>query len=207
MPRFEAMHVTPAARRAYRRAFTLVEAMVATSITAVAGSALLLGISSSLKTTNDVLNQSLAAGVAQRLMDEIAGKLYCGDPTQPYQYPLGPDAYEAGSVCRERYNDIDDYNVFSSQPPKDCWGVAIGADDGQGGTRDPHFQIGASLFANWQQNVSVYYVNPANLSQALPAGQTSDYRAVEVTINFKDPVQGTRLLTTVRRVFTYVPSQ
>jgi MSHA pilin protein MshD len=203
----KAPHIMPAARRARRGAFTLVEAVVATSITAVAGSALLLGISSSLKTTNDVLYQSLAAGLAQRLMDEIAGKLYCGDPTVPYQYPLGPNAYESGSVCRERYDDIDDYNGFSCQPPKDCWGVAIGTDDGQGGTRDPKFQISSSHFANWQQSVSVYYVNSANLSQALPAGQTSDYRAAEVKIYFKDPNQGTRLLTTLRRVFTYVPSQ
>jgi type II secretory pathway pseudopilin PulG len=207
MSSLEAVHVMLTARRIRRRAFTLVEAVVATSITAVAGSALLLGISSSLKTTNDVLYQSLAAGLAQRLMDEIAGKLYCGDPTTPYEYPLGPSAYESGGVCRERYTDTGDYNGFSAQPPKDYWGVAIGTEDGQGGTRDPHFQISSSLFANWQQSVSVYYVNPANLSQALPAGQTSDYRAAEVKIYFKDPNQGTRLLTTLRRVFTHVPSQ
>jgi type II secretory pathway pseudopilin PulG len=200
------MHATPAARGAHRRAFTLVEAMVATSITAVAGSALLLGISSSLKTTNDVLNQALAAGLAQRLTDEIAGKLYC-DPTAPYAYPLGPNAYEAGSVCRERYFETGAYNGFSAQPPKDYWGIAIGTEDGQGGTRDPTFQISSSLFANWQQSVSVYYVNPANLSQALPAGQTSDYRAAEVKIYFRDPNQGTRLLTTLRRVYANVPSQ
>ncbi|MBI3839460.1 MAG: prepilin-type N-terminal cleavage/methylation domain-containing protein [Planctomycetia bacterium] len=194
------------ARRTRRRAFTLVEAVVATSITAVAGSALLLGINSSLKTTNDVLYQSVSAGLAQRLMDEIAGKLYC-DPTAPYQYPLGPNAYESGSVCRERYYETGAYNGFTAQPPKDYWGVVIGTEDGQGGTRDPRFQISSTLFANWQQSVTVYYLNPANLSQALPAGQTSDYRAAEVKIYFKDPNQGTRLLATQRRVFPYVPPQ
>ena len=195
------------ARRAFRRGFTLVEALVSTSIIAITGSALLLGISSSLKTTDDILDQALAAGMAQNMMGEMAGKLYCGDPSVPYQYPLGPSGYELGSICRERYDDIDDYNGVSNQPPKDYWGAALGADDGQGGNRDPNFRIHSNYFANWQQTATVYYLNPTNLALALPAGQTSDYRAAEVKVYFKDPQRGSRLLTTLRRVFTYVPPQ
>jgi type II secretory pathway pseudopilin PulG len=201
------MHPMPNRRRTDRNAFTLVEAVVATSITAIAGCALLLGIASSLKTTNDVLFQSLATGMAQQLMDEICGKIYCGDPAVPYQYPLGPSSTESAGVCRERYDDIDDFNGVTSQPPNDCWGKTLGTDDGQGGTRDPHFQAGPAVFSNWQRTVSVYYLNPANLSQALPAGQTSDFRAAEVKVFYHDANQGTRLLTTLRRVFTYVPIQ
>ncbi len=195
------------ARRATRRAFTLVEAMVATTITAMAGSALLLGVASSLKTTNDVLDQALAAGIAQQLMDEMAGLAYTQDSANPYQYPLGPSPTEAAGVCRERYNDIDDYNGYSTQPPKDRLGSPLGTDDGFGGLRDPNFRVASGFFANWQETVSVYYVSPTNQSVALSAGQTSNYRAVEVKIYFQDPTQGTRLLASLSRVFSYVPAQ
>ncbi len=195
------------ARRARRAAFTLVEAMVSTSITVIAGSAVLLGIASSVKSTGDVLNQSVAAGMAQQLMDEISGQLYCEDPADPYQYPLGPGAYEAAGVCRERYNDIGDYNGYSSQPPKDRWGVVLGTENGNGGTRNPLFSLGGTAFASWQQSVSEYYVSSTDHSQALQAGQTSDHRAVEVRIYFNHPTQGQRLLASVRRVFSYVPNQ
>jgi type II secretory pathway pseudopilin PulG len=197
----------PIPRRANRRAFTLVEAMIATSITVMAGTALMLGVASSLKTTNDVLDQALAAGIAQQLMDEIAGQLYCQDPANPYPYPLSGSAYELAGVCRERFNDIGDYNGFSAQPPKDRFGAGLGTDDGIGGLRDPNFRVTSSFFANWQETVSVYYVSATNQSLALSAGQTSNYQAAEVKIYFKDPTQGTRLLASLRRVFTYVPAQ
>ena len=194
-------------RRDRRHAFTLIEAMISTSITVVAGSAVLLGIASSMKSTSDVLNQTVAAGMAQQLMDEIAGQLFCQDPTNPYQYPRTPNAYELAGAGRERFNDIDDYNGFTSQPPEDRWGVALGNDDGQGGTRNPLFRLAAANFANWRQTVLVYYVDPINLSQALPAGQASACRAVEVRIYFDDPLRGQRLLSSLRRVFSYVPTQ
>ena len=197
----------PKPRRQNRRAFTLVEAMVSTGITAVAGSAVLLGIASTVATTDDMLGRAQAAGVAQQLMDEIAGQLYCEDPSNPYQLPLGPTSAEAAGVARELYNDIDDYVSFTSQPLKDRYGVVLGTENGKGGQRDPNFRIGANYFANWQQTVTVYYVNPADLTQAMPAGQTSQHRAVEVKIYFKDASQATRPLASLRRVFTYVPIQ
>jgi type II secretory pathway pseudopilin PulG len=193
--------------RRVRHAFTLIEAMISTSITVIAGSAVLLGISSSMKSTTDTLNQTVAAGMAQQLMDEIAGQLYCQDPTNPYQYPLTPNAYELAGVCRERFNDIDDYNGFTTQPPKDRWGAALGNDDGQGGTRNPLFRLAATNFVSWRQSVLIYYVDPINLAQALPAGQTSACRAVEVRISLDDPLRGQRLLASLRRVFSYVPNQ
>jgi len=194
------------ARPIRRGGFTLIEAIVSTAITVMAGSALLLGISSSLRTADDVRDLALANGIAQRLLDDISGKMYCGDPTIPFQYPLGPSATEAASVCRERYDDIDDFCNVPAQVPNDCWGVPLGSDNGQGGLRDPNFRIPSTFFARWQQSVSVFYLNPSNLTQALGAGQTSEYRAAEVTVSYRDPVQGTRVLAKIRRVFTYVPT-
>ena len=60
-------------RSAPRRAFTLVEAMLALSLTAIAGAALLLAAASSLDTTSHALEQTIALGMAEQLMDEVVG--------------------------------------------------------------------------------------------------------------------------------------
>jgi type II secretory pathway pseudopilin PulG len=194
-------------RRDSCRAFTLIEAMISTAITVAVGSAVLLGIASSVATTNDVLARAQAAGIAQQIMDEISGQRYCEDPNYAYQYPFYRSSYEAGGTGRERYNDIDDNYDLTYQPAKDRFGVLLGTEDGRGGQRDPNFRVDSGYFANWEQKINVLYVNPADQTQALPAGQTSQYRAVEVTINYKHPSEGTRPLATLRRVFSHVPTQ
>jgi type II secretory pathway pseudopilin PulG len=186
-----------------RRAFTLIEAMVAMTITVMAGSAVLLGIATSIKATDDLLARTQAAGIAEQMMDEIAGQLYCQDTALPQQYPLGPAAGET----RQLFNDIDDYTGLVTQPPKDRYSIALGTEDRNGGQRDPKFRVDANTFANWELSVLVYYVDPANPAQALAAGLTSTSRAVEVTVNLKVPQQGTRTLAKSRRVFSYVPIQ
>ena len=168
-----------------RGGFTFVEAMVAVSITAMAGSAILLGVNASLQATSSALEQTVALGMAQQLMDEVAGHLYAEIPANPYDTPLGPTAGESAGPGRSLYTNIGDYNGLSSMPPLDPWGVALGADDGQGGTRDLNLQA-TGFFANWQQSAEVYYVDPADLSVQLSGGQTSNYRAVEVHISIQD---------------------
>ena len=192
-------------RTRQRSAFTLVEAVVSTSITAVAGAALLLGVSSALETTNDVMDQAIAQGIADQLADEIAGKRYAAVGVGAYQTDLGPSAYEAAGVDRERYDDIDDFSGYTAKPACDDWGVMLGLDDGQGGQRQTNFQISPTFFSNWRATTSVFYLNANNLSQALAQGQTSDYRCALVQIYVDDPQRGSRLVATSRRVFAYVP--
>jgi type II secretory pathway pseudopilin PulG len=183
-----------------RRAFTLVEAVLAMAITVIAGSAVLLGIASAIQTTDSVLASTQASGMARQLMDEIAGQLYCEDTAFPNQYPLGPFG-----EARHQYNDIDDYHGWTSQPPVDRYLVALGTENRQGGLRDPNFRIPTNYFAYWEQSVAVYYVSASNPSQNLAAGQVSDFRAVEVTIRYVHPTQPSRTLARLRRVFSYVP--
>ena len=57
---------------------------------------------------------------------------------------------------------------------------------------------------NWRQEVDVYYVSDTNLTTPLPAGQTSDYRIVEVRVIYNDPKSGPLTLAKIRRVVTYV---
>jgi hypothetical protein len=63
----------------------------------------------------------------------------------------------------------------------------------------------ATYFNNWQVTASVYYVSATNLSTALAAGQTSNYRAVEVHV-FLQNKTGLMPVYSIRRVFGYVPS-
>ncbi len=186
-------------------AFTLVEALVAISITAIAGAALLWGIESSIQTTQYGLEQTIARGIAEQLVDEALGWAYCSDPSEPYQWPLCPNAWEAGGTARERYNDIDDFTGFTRTPPVDAWGVMLGTDNGEGGKRHANFCVGARFFDNWKEEIEVYYVSPADFSVRLANGKVSDYRAVEARVVVDSPQRGRRELAKARRVVTYVP--
>ena len=198
-----------------RPAFTLVEALLAVAFTATAGSVLLLGIGGTLQTTSDALHETVAQGMARQLMDEVLGGRYAAAGVDGYQVTLGPSALEEAGVARERFDDIDDYNLLRSQPPQDPWGIELGKDDGQGSTRHISFwaptsttadsSVRVSFFQNWRQEVDIYYVDESDLTARLPAGQVSDYRAVEVRIVQEVANVGARELAKLRRVIAYVP--
>ncbi len=188
-----------------RAAFTLVEALLAISIAALAASALLLGTGSSMQTTDEALKLTIASGMAQQLMDEVVGQRYCSAGFDGHQWPLGCNSWEAQGTGRERYDDIDDYNGVRSTPPKDLWGVVLGKDNGSGGTRPAAFQAPGGYFDDWQQEIDVYYVSENDTSTPLPNGQVSDYRVVEVRVVENDAQRGRRELVKLRRVVAYVP--
>lgn len=166
---------------------------------------MLLGVANSIDAADTNLEQTIAAGMAQQLMDEIAGQFYVTPGGNPYAFPLGPDGTALASPGRSQYTQIADYNGYSSYPPTDRWGNVLGTDDGQGGVRNPAFRPAASFLSRFHQVVSVYYVSNANQSQALAAGTTSDFRAVRVQILVDDPLRGPLPRADVTRVFAYVP--
>lgn len=188
-----------------RNGFTLVEALVSVTITAMSGSVLLLAVHSSLHTIDESLEQTTANGIARQLIDEVLGTRYTAVGASPYQYPLTPNSWELQGNGRERFNDTDDYHQFVAQPPEDLWGVELGAGDNAGGTRHPALQVRSDYFDGWRQSVQVYYVNENAPDQRLPAGATSAMRCVDVTISRWTPVEGSRQLVRLKRVFAYVP--
>ena len=190
--------------RSARRGFTLVEALVATTILAVAGSALLFGLTAAMDTTQDVVHRTIAAGLAQQLMDEVAGLPYADKTGGPYESPL-VSAVDATTGCRTACHDQADFHGTATSPPVDSWGVRLGDDDGAGGQRHANFRAPADYLARWKQSVSVRYANPADLKQDLPDGQTSDYRSVAVVIGLTERSGQVRELARLRRVFAYVP--
>jgi hypothetical protein len=191
--------------RSRASAFTILEAVFALAIAALAGSVLLLGTTTSLETTKNDLYGAVALGMAQQLMDEISGCIYFESGGNPYSTVLGPDSGETTSGTRLSYDDSDDFNGLRCKPPKDYNGIVLGKDDGAGGQRNSLFQAPSGMMNNWQQEVDVYYVSGTDLSTRLGMGQTSDYRVVEVRITYADPALGTRPLATLKRVLSYAP--
>jgi len=190
-----------------RAAFTLIEALVAVSITAIAGTVLLLGTTSSLQATDDSLRRTIALGLAEQLLDEVLGARYMEYGVSPYDTSLVPGSDEAATGTRELFDDVDDYNGVLAQPPEDPWGVPLGTEGTAGAQRHPNFQLPPEFFDRWRQEVSVYYVSESDLATPLAVGQTSDYRAVDVRIVRDDPQRGVQELARLRRVVSYVPPQ
>lgn len=194
------------AQRRLRAGFTLVEALVAISIVAIAGSVLLLAVESTLQTTWDAVDRTIADGIAQQVLDEVMTKRYMaedGGPLDPIS-TLGANATERAGKGRERYNDSDDYRNFIAMPVQGIWGERLGTGNDEGGLRHPAFRVPESTFSNWRQRVDVYYVDPNNHSIRL-TNSTSYYRAVEVTIEQVGDDGSVRPLAKRKRVYAYLP--
>jgi type II secretory pathway pseudopilin PulG len=191
-----------------RSGFTLVEALVATTVLALCGAAVLLGLSVSLQTTTASAEETMAIGLAQQLMDEIAGARYHDLGGTPTDTPMGASPAEKAGQGRRLYDSIDDYNNYNkegSSIPMDFWGVPLGSDDGAGGQRHSLMRLPATHFAAWRRTVSVGYVNIDNPSVDLPTSNSSNYRAVEVVVSYNDPETGSREVAKLRRVFANIP--
>lgn len=190
---------------AVRRAFTLVEALVASTITAIAGSALLMGIATSMDATDENLEETIAVGMAQQLMDEVSAQQYMQPGTSANATYLGPDGTESQGPGRTKFNDIDDYNGLLTQPPEDRWGVTLGAGNGQGGQRATNFKATTGYFNRWRQKVTVHFVSGSDFTTPLANGITSYHKLVKVQVLVDDPIRGPMARATASRVFSYVP--
>lgn len=190
-------------RRAARRCgFTLVEALAALTVVGICALPLLMGLSASIDTTTLSSEQTIAQGIAQQLLDEIAGQRYAGNEGGT---TLGPTAWEQGGTARERFDDLDDYHGYSATPPCDAFGQPLGADDGVGGRRPTAMQLPDRFLNRWRQQVSVQYVTEANPLVVSVGGVATGLKAVTVTISYDDPTVGWRELARARRVFAAVP--
>ncbi|MBN2296431.1 MAG: type II secretion system protein [Pirellulales bacterium] len=183
-----------------RFGFTLVEAMIAIGITAVASAAILLGIQSSIQTTNHVVEKTVAQGLAHQLMDEITGCRYVEYGADPYQVVLTPGSDELATGTRELFDDIDDFHNQDNRPTVDAWGVILGQDDGQGGIRNEYFTAPRGLLDRLRRTAEIHYVNQNDFSQNLSAGQTSDYRAVKVRVLYREDNGEYREIVKLRRI-------
>lgn len=192
-------------QRGWRAAFTLVEALLGVTVTSVAGTAVLLGLSSSLDSADASLSQLTATGLAQLYLDELSGLMYA-EPGNGPQGGMGPGSPEQAGLGRTLYDDMDDYHGLSNQPPRDTWNVNYGEDNGAGGQRHPNFRLPTGALANYRVACEIYYVSSSNLTTRLTGSSRSNYRAIHVRVFVSESGRGERQLVDLRRVVGYVPS-
>ena len=178
---------------------------MALSVTALAGAVLLLSVESSLQTTTEAVERTIADGIAQQTLNEILSKRYVeagesGDGTG--SGALGPTLWESGGNGMERFNDIDDYAGYSASPLKGVYGEAPGTGDDQGNQRLANFRFRSDYFQNWRQRVEVYYVDPNNPSAS--SATATAYRAIEVHVEFIDSRGAVHPLASRKRVVAYI---
>jgi type II secretory pathway pseudopilin PulG len=190
-------------RREARLAFSLIEALIALSITSLAGAVLLLSVQSSLDTTLDAVERTIADGLAQQLLDEILTKRYSGPGESALATTLGPLTNESLSAGRSMYDDVDDYAGYVAQPPKGTFGEELGTGDDSGNARLANFRVRGEFFQNWQVRTLVFYVsaNDHTITSATP----TNFRAIEVHIEQIAPDGRVTPLATRKRVVTYLP--
>lgn len=189
-------------------AFTLIEAMVAMTITGLAASALLLGVQSSLQHTDAAIEETIALGLAEQMMDEVLGSRYTesmlGASITP-GYLLGKIPFRGFFTgSRQYYNRLDDYQYYVDYSVSDPYGVQLGTEDGEGGERHPDFQVPSSYLSGWARLVEVYYVSDDDLQTRLPAGQRGNCRAVHVGVLRYVSGSGWREVADLTRVVGYV---
>ncbi|MFT7642486.1 MAG: type II secretory pathway pseudopilin PulG, partial [Pirellulaceae bacterium] len=196
--------------RRIRKAFSLVEAIMALAMLAFAGSILLMVSSTAIDTADDSLEQLLARGFAERMVDEVLSFPYMENPSGGNQTMPGPEAGEFVTLnlglywgSRVGFDDTGDFNKYVSYPLSNRYGVELGKDIHNGpGTRVASGQVKNELFNTWYGLVYVKYADSSNLSQDLTSG-TSDYRSVTVHI-MDSKAEPDREIYRVRRVYSFL---
>jgi type II secretory pathway pseudopilin PulG len=184
---------------------SLIESMLAIAILGIAGTALLLGIATSIDAADHAYEQVLAQGLAEQFLDELTGLRYAEPGAGPTGI-LGPESGEIVGQSRASLDDSDDYHGLSLQPPRDRQGLTYGRDSGTTTERHERFRLSANALARYRITGEVHYVDANDLTTPLATGQTSPFRAAHVRVFADDPGGKSRELINLRRILSYVPS-
>jgi len=158
--------------RPARRAFTLVEAILAIVIVSVMAVAILYTFGSGAKGRSVQTAAAVADGLAARLLSEIIQTRY-SNPDGPNTF--GPETAEINGT-RSAFDDVDDYHGWTESPPKKKDGSTLPG------------------LTGWQRSVTVENVDPATLA---PAGAT-DTGLKRITVTVTDPQGRTTPMTALR---------
>src|SRR6478609_4986919 len=186
-----------------RLAFSLIEALIALSITSIAGAVLLLSVQSSLDTTIEAVDKTIADGVAQQTIDEILTKRFVGPAENPLTAVLGALSSELQSLGTSLFDDTDDYAGYIAQPLKGLSGETLGTGDDSGGLRLQNFRVRSDYFQNWRVRVDVYYVNADN--HLVRSATATNFRMIDVNVELVRTNGSVLPLANRKRLIAYVP--
>ena len=182
--------------RRRRCGITLVEALAASTIAAVAGAALLTSIGNAIGTSSELTRISVAQGLAEQLMDEMESVRF---PTQNAP---------ANNRPRRNFETLDDYDGWSCSPPVDRQGYPLGT---EGNTfwffyvpRRPMMQPNPDFMARFTRSVEVERVLPDATSGWRVVTQHTNFRRCTVTVTYTDAQARTTPLAQISRVFSHV---
>jgi hypothetical protein len=130
-----------------RRAFTLIEAALATAVLGVLLVTALNALGALAAGRRSMADRALARGLADDLLAEI-GALPFRDPVTPAA-AIGPDADDV-PAGRDGFDDVDDYHGLVESRPLDPTGKNLTPD-------------------GWARSVTVEYVRPAATPAIEPA--------------------------------------
>lgn len=185
-------------------AFTLIETLIAISLMAVVIGAVSLSLMSTFQNAQETEDMMIAEGLALDLMNEILNRRYCEFEVSPYDVYLRASSTELAPGTRELFDDIDDYNGYVEEPPKDRWGILLGRENVGGGLR-PSVAWTSDL-TGFRRQVTVSYVSEQDLTTSLPFGTPSNFRKIEVTVSRRYSNNVIRPLVKMTRVIAYVPT-
>jgi type II secretory pathway pseudopilin PulG len=151
------------------RGLTLIEVVASTMIVGMLAVATLNSLGAATRSADTIGNRAIAAGLADELLSEIVQQAYI-DPNSSSPV-FGHESGES-TTLRSAFDDVDDYNGWTSSPPKYRDGTTI-----------PNR-------TNWRQTVAVTWVVPSNPFQTSISDQGA--KQVRVTIEYRNQVLADR---------------
>ena len=136
--------------------FSLIELIISIVVLALVGGAFAHVIGESIRSRVTVMERAVGVELARSLMEEILGQGF-EDPEED----AGSFGTEEGG--RALFDDVDDYDGFSENPPKDASGSSV---------------AGASGYTRSVVVSNVLEANP----ESLTADGTTDLKRIEVTV-------------------------
>ncbi len=153
----------PVFRRTEERgAFTLVEVAVSLLIVGIMLVAALNTVGASRLSQHRITHYSRGQLLAESLMAEILQQDYW-DPNDTRVF--GAESGES-TTTRADFDDVDDYNGWSSDPPVQKDGPEIGG------------------LSSWERSITVEWVNPADITKV--QGSESNAKRVTVSVSYNN---------------------
>lgn len=151
-----------------RQGFTLVEAAISIAIVGGLVVASLYALGGEARGRKLLTAGSVADGLAASLLSEILQCKYM-DTASP---TFGP---ETGETARSAYNDVDDYNGWTENPPLNKDGTTL------------------TGYTGWRRSVVVAYIDPASL-----AVSGTDTGLKKITVTVTDPQSRQTVVSALR---------
>lgn len=200
----------PVAQNPFRHCpgFSLIEAVVAMTIVAIASSVLLLGVEATLQSVEYQEEVTIADGLARQFLDEIQGQNWV-DPSirnSPYATSLSASGDELSGQGRSRFDDTDDYNGYSTNPPVHIDGNTVSTSDSSGDTLPKEFRPSSSFLSRWRCTIEVSYVSETDHSVKVPANSPTNYRVLICRVYRRNADDTWREVVERERIISYIPA-